>query len=44
MEYFIYKTQEDKKAIIDEMKKIRKFIYGDNDISCLDRSIKLISY
>ena len=44
MEYFIYKTQEDKKAIIDEMKKIRKFIYGDDDISCLDRSIKLISY
>lgn len=44
MEYFIYKDEKDKKAIIDEMKRIRKYIYDDEDISCLDKSIKLISY
>ena len=44
MDYFVYKTKSEKEAIIEEMIKMRKFIYGDEDISSLDSCVKLIPY
>lgn len=44
MDYFVYKTKSEKEAIIEEMIGMRKFIYGDEDISSLDNFVKLIPY
>lgn len=44
MDYFVYKTKKEKESIIEDMKRIKEFIYGDQDISCVDGSIELIPY
>ena len=44
MDYFVYKTKKEKDTIIEDMHKVRSFIYGDDDISCISKGIKLIPY
>lgn len=44
MDYIVYKTQKEKETIISDITNIRKFIYNDEDISCLEDAIKVIPY
>ena len=44
MDYFVYKTKEEKDTIIKDMIKVRGFIYGDEYISCISKGIEIIPY
>ena len=44
MEYYIYKTSKEKEDILNEIYNVRRFIYNDDNISCLDGRIKLIPF
>lgn len=44
MDYFVYKTKKEKQSIMDEIKNIRNYIYGDEDITPLEESVSIIPY